>query len=162
MRAPIVLTLAGLLLAAPAMQAQAPEMRSRALRQQIEERFAQRVRQELRLSNEQDIRVQQIARQYSAQRLDLEDRQQDLRQALGQQMRPGIAANQDSVAKLTDALITTRIAYMTTYQSEIRDLGQVLTPLQVAQFFLIRDRLLQRAQELREERQNQPGVRRRP
>lgn len=159
------LVVAGLLcaaMAAPAgwAAAQGPEpFRARMLRHQIEERFSQRVKVELGLTEEQNQRVQQITQTHARRRILLEDDQMRYRRAIGDQMRPGVAANQDSVAKLTDAMMAARVEYVRTFQDEMKDLAQVLTPLQRAQFFILRDRLMQRVEEVRQDR---PPPNRRP
>jgi hypothetical protein len=73
-----------------------------------------------------------------------------MRQALNGQLRPGIAANADSVGKLVDAISAARVSYARLIQDEMRELATVLDPVQRGQLFLMRDRLLQRVQEMRE------------
>ena len=89
-----------------------------------------------------------------------------LRQALAFQLRPGVAANADSVAKLVDAITDHRVAFAQTFKDEMRELSATLNPVQRGQYLLLRDRLMQRAQELMQNRLNQgavpPGRRPRP
>ncbi len=72
-------------------------------------------------------------------------------------MRPGVAANDQAVSRLVDAILATRGAMVQTFQDEMAELGTVLSPVQRAQYLLLRDRLLQRVQELRQERQAEGG-----
>jgi hypothetical protein len=75
-----------------------------------------------------------------------------LRAALAGQLRPGVAANPDSVNKLVDALTNHRVAYAQTFQDEMRELSTILNPVQRGQYLLLRDRLMQRVQALMENR----------
>jgi Spy/CpxP family protein refolding chaperone len=129
-----------------------------ALRQRIEERFAQRVQEQLALSDEQAAKLRATSQEYGERRRKLEARERDLRVALTGQLRPGVAANEDSVARLTKALVDLRVDYANTWRDETNALSY-LTPVQRAQLYLMRDRLLQRVQEIRDER---GGWRRRP
>jgi Spy/CpxP family protein refolding chaperone len=129
-----------------------------ALRQRIEERFAQRVQEQLALSDEQAAKLRATSQEYGERRRKLEARERDLRVALTGQLRPGVAANEDSVARLTKALVDLRVDYANTWRDEMNALSY-LTPVQRAQLYLMRDRLLQRVQEIRDER---GGWRRRP
>ena len=95
----------------------------------------------------------------------MEQDERRMRQALGAQLRPGIAANPDSVAHLVDALTNHRIAYAQTFKDEMRELGAILNPVQRGQYLMARDRLMQRVQEaILEGRRVQPprGQRQRP
>src|SRR5687768_16333917 len=101
-----------LLLVAPPLSAQdqddAEPERALQLRQQVEGRFAERVKQRLQLSDDQMIRLKGTARTYGARRRELTERERGIRAALAEQLRPGVAANQDSVSRLTDALVAFR------------------------------------------------------
>jgi hypothetical protein len=56
------------------------------------------------------------------------------------------------VVKLLDRLTTLRVAFAQAARDEMRELGAVLSPVQQAQFLLMRDRMMARAQELRMQR----------
>ena len=62
------------------------------------------------------------------------------------------------MARLTKALVDLRVDYANTWRDEMSALSY-LTPVQRAQLYVMRDRLLQRVQEIRDER---GGWRRRP
>ncbi len=128
------------------------------LRQRIEERFAQRVQEQLGLSDAQATKLRATSQEYGDRRRKMEARERDLRIALSGQLRPGVAANQDSVARLTKSLVDLRVDYANTWRDEMNALSY-LTPVQRAQLYVMRDRLLQRVQEIRDER---GGWRRRP
>jgi hypothetical protein len=120
------------------------------LRQELEQRFAAQMREQLQLSNDQEARVRGIMSGYAERRRALESQERGLRQALNGQLRPGIAATPDSVSKLVDAISAARVDYAKLIQDEMRELGTVLDPVQRGQLFLMRDRLLQRVQEFRD------------
>jgi hypothetical protein len=126
--------------------------RAEALRVQIEERFAQRVKVQLGLNDQQLDRLRAAVRADRDRRLHVRDREQDLRRALAEQMRPGIAANQDSVARLLDALATNHVARDQLEQLEQQELSQFLTPVQRSQLLFMRQQLQQRIQTIREGR----------
>lgn len=122
------------------------------LMRMIEERFAAQVRSELLLNDDQMVRVRRVL-SASAERLrGLESQDRALQQALREQLRPGVAAQADSVTRLLDRLGTVRVEVAQVAREEIRELGAVLTPVQQAQYVLLRDRLRMRAMELRMQR----------
>lgn len=119
------------------------------LRRQIEDRFAARAQEELGLNDEQFQRLRTTSSQFAAQRRGVEQRERQLRLAMATQLRPGVAANQDSVARLIDALIEVRGAYVETYRQEMKSLAAFLDPVQRAQYLMLRERLMALAQEVR-------------
>ena len=142
-------------------------VRAEWLRRQIEERFGARVKEELGLTDDQASRLKISLAGIAARRRGMEQDERRLRQALAAQLRPGIAANQDSVAKLVDALTNHRVAYAQTFQDEMREISTILKPVQRGQYLMLRDRLMQRAQEIMQNRRgglgrDQPPLRRRP
>jgi hypothetical protein len=92
---------------------------------------------------------------YAEKRRTLEMEERRLRQALNGQLRPGIAANPDSVTLLVDGISAARVNYAKLIQDEMRELSGVLSPVQRGQLFLMRERLLQRVREMRDARQGQ-------
>lgn len=142
-----------LLVAVPlAAQQPPPPQREARLRQQIEERFAAQVQAELGLSEEQTARVRRVLVASAERRRLMENEERVAQRALRDQLRPGVAAQTDSVTYLLDRLTTMRVNYAQAAKDEIRDLGAVLTPVQQAQFLFMRDRIWARAQELRMQR----------
>ncbi len=155
--------LAALLLFALPAAGQDPleEGRSAQLRQLIEERFASRVQEELGLTDAETERMRATSGDYFRKRRDLEAQERRLKGALAGQLRPGVAANQDSVAKLLDQLLNLRVAYVQSFREEMNEMSAYLSPVQRAQFFILRDRLMQRIEQIRDERQSRDGLRRR-
>lgn len=127
------------------------------MRQNIEERFIDRLRTELQLTETQERQLREVTRVHAARRVELEERQVAIRDALQSQLRPGVAADKDSVARLLSGMMDARINYVESFRDELDALTPVLDPVQRAQFFFLRDRVYQRAQEIREQR---PGARR--
>ncbi|HEX5818840.1 MAG TPA: Spy/CpxP family protein refolding chaperone [Gemmatimonadales bacterium] len=149
----------GTLMAAPAMAQQpAPETAgdTALLRQRIEDRFALRVKEELGLDEAQASKLRDVARGWAAKRRGYEAEERTIKRALADQMRPGIAANTDSVSRLTQRLLDLRVTYAESYRSEYRELG-FLTPVQRAQFVALRERVLDSVRRMREERRGAGG-----
>jgi hypothetical protein len=120
------------------------------LRRELEQRFAAQMREQLQLTGEQETKVRGIMSGFAERRRALEGEERAMRQALNGQLRPGIAANADSVGKLVDGISAARVSYAKLIQDEMRELATVLDPVQRGQLFLMRDRLLQRVQEMRQ------------
>jgi exonuclease VII large subunit len=150
MRRPVVWLLLFTAAAGPlAAQERDTLPRSQALRDRIEQRFAERVKQELALSEEQATRLKAIATEYSGRRREFRHREQDLRAALDAQIRDGTTSDQDSVARLTRELLDLRVEYAKCWREEMGKLSPFLTPVQRARLLVMRERLMQRVHEMR-------------
>ena len=134
------------------------------LRQQIEQRFHEIVRQRLALTDDQDAKLRSTQEKYRSQRQPLFQRQFAVNQALDDQMRPGIAANPDSVRRMMDERQQIRGRLLQVDQDEDREMSGYLSPVQRAQFQMLRGRFIQRISELRQQRQGggRPGIMGRP
>jgi Spy/CpxP family protein refolding chaperone len=158
MRKYILLSLA--VLVAPCLAAQqrdsmsAPSDTAEAgrLRAQIEQRFSDRVQQDLKLSPDQATKLRATQERYGARRRTLLQEQLERRRAIDDQMQPGVAANSDSLRKLLDAQRTGRAEMVKIEQDEDREMSSYLTPLQQARYQQMRARLMQRVAEMRFER----------
>jgi LTXXQ motif family protein len=137
---------------AAAQRADSAAAKTDSLRHRIEERFASRVQEQLGLTNEQTAKLRATSQQFGVRRRELHTRYRALSQALRDQLQPGVAAKQDSVAKLTDAMIDLRIASAQATRDEMREVAKYLNPVQRARFFVMRDRLRHRMKEAREHR----------
>ncbi|HET8713836.1 MAG TPA: hypothetical protein VFM23_09175 [Gemmatimonadales bacterium] len=122
------------------------------LRGQIEQRFAERVREELNLTQDQTTRLRASQEKFGTRRRALMRQQMERRRALERQMQPGVAANADSVRKLLDGIQAGRAEMLKIDQEESRELAGYLTPVQQARFERMRGRLMQRVGEMRRER----------
>ncbi len=127
------------------------------LRAQIEERFAQHVQQELRLTPDQATKLRASQERFGTRRRALMRQQLERRLALQGQMRPGEAANADSVKKLMDGFQAGRTEMFKIEQDEDREMAGYLTPVQQARYQMMRQRLLERVNEMREQRRGRMG-----
>jgi hypothetical protein len=148
---------AGMTTVARAQEAPPPPDPARAeqLRGEIERRFAERVRVELGLNDEQMSKLHATNQKFAGERRAVMLRQRELRLALQQQMRPGVAADADSVRRLNEALRDNRTRLFELEQTQEREMAEYLSPVQVAQYRMLRERLLQRVEDLR---RNRPGM----
>lgn len=122
------------------------------LRARIEQRFTERVKLDLGLDDAQTARLKQVAGDWFTRRRGMEAEERDLRQALAGQLRPGVAANADSVSRLVNQLLDLKVKYAESYREENKQLG-FLTPVQRAQYYSLRERLLDALKEARQVRQ---------
>jgi hypothetical protein len=138
------------------------QQRTQQLRTQIEQRFGQRVQTELGLTDQQMDRLRAAERNTRDRHQALADREQDLRRAVGEQLKPGVAANADSLSRLLDAIAQNHVSRAQEEQQEMRDLAQFLTPVQRARLLMMRQQFMQRVQAIREGRWNpsagRPGM----
>jgi Spy/CpxP family protein refolding chaperone len=123
--------------------------RSKELRGRIEQRFAERVKEELALTDKQASRLKSIATEYGGHRRELRHRERDLRSALEAQIGDGTTSDQDSVARLTRELLELRVEYAESWREEMGKLSPFLTPVQRARLLVMRERLIQRVHEMR-------------
>jgi hypothetical protein len=116
--------------------------------QRVERRFGQMVQQELQLTEPQMEQLRGAMRAHQERRRELGQRQQAVNQAIRFQMRPGIAADRDSLARLLDAQTHLRVEHVQQEEQLERDLG-FLTPVQRARFMQMMRTFEQRIQEIR-------------
>src|SRR5207245_1063654 len=140
-------------MAAPVLGAQQPSDTGEAgqLRAQIEKRFSDRVQEELKLTPDQAAELRASQERFGALRRDLTRQQFERRRALDDQMRPGVAANADSVRKLMDGMRAGREQMLKIEQDEDREMGAYLNPVQRARYQQLRERFMQRVNEMRAE-----------
>jgi protein CpxP len=125
------------------------------MRQQIEQRFAQQIQANLGLTDEQAVKLRATFNAYAPKRRAMEQEERAIKRGLQGQLRPGIAANSDSVAKLVDRLLELKVTYAQSFVDENREMSKYLTPVQRAQFQVMRERLMARIEEIRQQRQQQ-------
>jgi Spy/CpxP family protein refolding chaperone len=146
--------------AAPALaqdSAQAPRMGPAEMRQRIETRFTERVKTDLGLTDEQTGKLKEVAAGWFDKRRAMEAEERDLRQALQGQLRPGVAANSDSVSGIVNQLLDLKVRYAESYREENKQLG-FLTPVQRAQYYSLRERLLDALKQARQMRRSSGGA----
>src|SRR6267378_1725112 len=168
MRQLVVLSLAVLLAPSLAAQqrdslaAQRDTAEAGRLRAQIEQRFGERVQQDLQLTSDQATRLRATQERFGARRRTLMEQQMARRSALENQMQPGVAANSDSVRKLMDGMRAGRAEMVKIEQDEAQEMSGYLTPVQRARYQQMRERLMQRVGEMRTERREGRGMQRGP
>ena len=124
-----------------------PQARQRLL-QQITERFMENYRQTAGLTPDQNQKFRAIAQRSFEQRRERQQRERQLFQALEAQMRPGVAANADSVTRLLDAIVASREATVEQARNDQKDFAAFLSPVQRAQLFLQFERLQRNIEDL--------------
>lgn len=129
------------------------------LREQIMRRLFENYRAQAGLTPEQEVRFREVLQQSMRQRQELMRRERETWQALEGQMRPGVAANPDSVTRLMDGLVAVRAAQLDRLRAEHREYATFLTPVQRAQLFIMWERLEQQVEQVRRRMMDQ---RRRP
>jgi len=123
--------------------------RAAAIRAQIEERWGQRIQTELGLTDQQMDRLRAATRANEDRHRDFNRREADLMRGVMEQLKPGVAANQDSLGRTLDALAGIRVQRAQSDQQELRELGQFLNPVQRARLLLMRRQLMDRIDQIR-------------
>jgi len=131
------------------------------LRAQIVQRFIENYRAQAGLTDAQFQRFQEsVRRQWDARRA-LEQREREIVQALGGQLRPGVAADQDSVTALLDALVDVRTRQTDRLRAEQAEYAEYLTPVQRAQLVMAFARLERQIEDIIRQRiENRQPIRR--
>jgi Spy/CpxP family protein refolding chaperone len=149
------LWLSFLLVAGPAVPllAQQPDSTpgGPALREQIERRFSERIKEELDLSDEQAVKLKEVAKENGSRRRDMRRRERALYAAIDQQLDAGEKADPDSVSHMTRELLDLRVEYAQSIRQEMGKLS-FLTPVQRARLMIMRDHLIHRVHEMRDDR----------
>lgn len=122
-----------------------------ALRDRIERRFSQRIKEELELTDQQATKLKEVAKENGSRRRELRRRERALYAAIDRQLEAGEQADQDSVARMTREMLDLRVEYAQSLRDEMGKLT-FLTPVQRARLMVMRDRLLHRVHEMREDR----------
>jgi hypothetical protein len=127
------------------------------LRAQVVQRFIENYRTQAALTDAQYERFQASVRRQWGARRELEQRERGILEALGGQLRPGVAADADSVSRLLDALERVQGERIDRLRQEQAEYREYLTPVQRAQLVLsfarleraIEDLIRQRAEAAR-------------
>ena len=132
----------GLLFAALPLRAQAPADTGAMAhhREHAQAEWSARLRDALGLSDDQLAKLQATREHFRTERRTLFQHQREVFMALRGQLRPGVAANADSVRKLLDAREAGLTAFATLRRDEEHEMGGYLTPVQLARLDLMRAR----------------------
>lgn len=136
----------------PTVRSPRDSARLMALRAAFQRRVAERVQRELDLTAEQSAKLQEVASATQEQRRALMDQERAVRQALRDQLKPGIAADQDSVSRLITALVNTRVTAAENRRQEVQNLSGILSPVQQARYMMLQEQLARRIDAIRTER----------
>jgi hypothetical protein len=135
-----------------------PRPQRRQLLQQVIERLLENGRVQAGLTDEQFGRYREIARRSIATRNEIQGRERALWRALEGQMRPGVAANEDSATALMDSLVAVPEQLVDLTQAEQREYAEFLNPVQRAQLMLTHRRFQNNIQQIMQRRlPNRPG-----
>jgi Spy/CpxP family protein refolding chaperone len=148
-----------LLVAAPALAAQQSDDTGRSvpverLRQQIRQRWHMQVRRQLNLSDDQSARLQATEDRFFERRREIRQRQRAVLEALRSQLQPGMDASADSVRTLMEARDENRAAVAQLDRDEDNEMMAYLSPVQLARYQLMRQRLQERIAEMRRQRRD--------
>jgi hypothetical protein len=159
----VPLFLSALLAPLVPLAAQQPDQPAvEALRQQVMERLLQTYRNQAGLTPEQDRRFRDQFRRAMDQRHEIQQKEQALWRALDGQMRPGVAADPDSLNKLLDGITAQRSELVDLTRNEQREYAQYLTPVQRAQLALMWERFQRQVEQITRRRMEQRGPGRLP
>jgi hypothetical protein len=153
------LTLALIVAGAPVVSGQQGQMRQRQmLQQQVMQRYMQNYKQQAGLNDKQFQDFTQLTERAFNERRELQQRERVLWQALEGQMKPGVAADADSLVGLIDAIFDVQQELIETERRNQADMAEFLTPVQRAQLMLSQRRLQNSIQNvMRNRQQNMEG-----
>lgn len=145
-------------LAIQPVAAQEPPARRQQLQQEVMRRFTDNYRTQVGLDDEQFARFEETARQSMERRMEALQRERQLWMALQGQMRPGVAADEDSLRTMMAALIGIQQERVDRAREEMAIYGEFLTPVQQAQLMLSLRRLQFQIEGARMRQRGRPGM----
>jgi hypothetical protein len=123
------------------LSAQDPEVRREMLQQQVVQRFLANYRAQAGLTDGQFEQFREVTRRSFEARADLARRERGVWLALEAQMRPGVAANPDSVVVLLDQALAIQQEQLDQARREQEEYARFLNPIQRAQLAIAWRRL---------------------
>jgi len=145
----------GLVLVGQVAVAQGPGMRRQELQQQVVQRFMQNVRAQAGLSDDQFERFGEVTRESFNESAEIARRELSLWRALEGQMRPGVAADPDSLSTIMDGVIAIQEERAVLTRAELEQFKTFLDPVQRAQVMLAWRRLQMQIERIRQGRSDQ-------
>ncbi len=142
----------------PPLAAQQGPPRRQALEARISEQFMENYRRQAALTPEQYSRFRAIALRSFQLRRERQQQERDLWMSLEGQMRPGIAANADSVTRYLERIVALRVAAVDQLKADDREYAAFLSPVQRAQLFLAIERLQRSVEDMIRRRVQQEGA----
>lgn len=116
------------------------------------ERLATVVARRLKLTTEQQTRLQTTTRRFATEREQLIAQERTARRTLRDQLARGDSADQPAVGKQLDELLRLQQRRSQLVADEQRELAAFLTPVQRAQFLAMQERAFRAAQQIRQKR----------
>lgn len=137
--------------------AQEPGRQRQILMQQVMERLLRTYRTQAGLSDEEFEKFRDVTANSFQKRTQIQRRERAFLMALEHQMRPGVAANSDSVAGLIDSLTAVQAELLELAKADQQAYAEFLTPVQRAQLVLMMRRFRQNIEQVRRGRGRRPG-----
>ena len=122
------------------------------LEKQFEERIDAIVKQRLRLSDDQQVKLREVASRTEESRRVLRREEFVLRTSLREEMEAGDKADEAKVGELLEQIPRLERRKLELMESEQRDLAKFLSPTQRARYFGLQDELRRGMQELQRRR----------
>ena len=138
-------------------RAQEPGRQRQILMQQVMERLQRNYRTQAGLSDEEFEKFRDVTANSFQQRTQIQRRERAFLMALERQMRPGVAANGDSVAGLIDSLTGVQMELLELSKADQKAYAEFLTPVQRAQFVLMMRRFQRNIEQVMRSRARRPG-----
>ena len=130
---------------ATALNAQNPPPRQAPMQQQLQQQVVQRFlanfRAQAGLTDEQFGRFQSVIQRSFQERADLVRRERELWMELEGEMRPGVAADPDKLARLMDQLVGIQATRAEQARADLDEYRTFLDPVQTAQLLIAWQRL---------------------
>ena len=151
-----------LILVAGPLTGQDPVLPGReSLRRQVLERFMQNIMQQAGLTDEGRAEFQQMSQRHFRERAQKDQHRRQLVRALDEQMRPGVAANPDSVSALLESLVVLGEEMAAAVRAQQGEYAAFLTPVQRGLFVIHYERFQRQIQNVQRRqiprRGNRPG-----
>ncbi len=131
------------------------------LRRQVLERFMQNFMQQAGLADEERAQFQQMSQRHFRERAQQDQHRRQLVRALDEQMRPGVAANPDSVSALLESLVVLGEEMAAAVRAQQEEYATFLTPVQRGLFMIHYERFQRQVQSVQRRqiprRGNRPG-----
>ncbi|HVZ48337.1 MAG TPA: Spy/CpxP family protein refolding chaperone [Gemmatimonadaceae bacterium] len=128
------------------------------LEERVRQRFAQRLKTQLGLTDDQMAKVRDINLRYAERRRTLLDQERDVRMSLREAVVAADSTRQGDVAKLLDRMMTSQRQRIDLLEQEQKDLASVLTPLQRATYMGMEEQLRQAVEGMRGGRGGRMGA----
>lgn len=134
---------------------QGPGPRRQLLQQQVMQQLMENYRAQSGISDEQFTRLRDVMTQSLLQRAELQQRERELWMALEGQMRPGVAADADSLVGLMDALLEVQSQVVALHENDQLKYSEFLSPVQRAQLMLATRRFQNSVNQIMQRRMQQ-------